>query len=364
MKILSKKPKKISSRGFSTFPKSPLKLTLMYSLPFALIFISLLTALILWEKKSREREFVAELRETARAYFEQILIARLWNANHGGVYVEVTNKTQPNPYLRDDPERDIVTIGGRRYTKINPAYMTRQISEIAYQKGRYKFHITSLDPLNPANKADVWESRQLSLFKADKKEESYEVIKDSAGTRFRYMAPLLMERACFQCHGKYGYKLGDVRGGISVDIPIEMRMSAQIAQTKRSLVAFGIIGAATLIFIVAITWLFSKMVARSVEREMENERLKTAIQLSGAAAHELRQPMTTIIGFSELLGDKVSKGEAARQELEIIVQQCHRMDEIIKKMLSITKYKTKVYSEDIEIFDLEIPQDKTDIKPE
>ena len=240
MKILSKKSKKVSGKGFSAFPKSPLKLTLIFSLPFALIFISLLTALILWEKKSREQELVTELRETARAYFEQILITRLWNANHGGVYVEVTNKTQPNPYLRDDPERDIATIDGRKYTKINPAYMTRQISEIAYQKGRYKFHITSLKPVNPMNKADGWETRQLSLFEEGKKEDAYEVVTDNRETRFRYMAPLLMEAACFKCHEKSGYKLGDVRGGISVDIPMEVRMSAQLAQTKRSLVAVSL----------------------------------------------------------------------------------------------------------------------------
>ena len=362
MKILSKKSKKVSGKGFSAFPKSPLKLTLIFSLPFVLIFISLLTALILWEKKSREQELVAELRETARAYFEQILITRLWNANHGGVYVEVTNKTQPNPYLRDDPERDIVTIDGRKYTKINPAYMTRQISEIAYQKGRYKFHITSLKPVNPTNKADGWETRQLSLFEEGKKEEAYEVVTDNRGTRFRYMAPLLMETACFKCHEKSGYKLGDVRGGISVDIPMEVRMSAQLAQTKRSLIAFSTIGTTALIFIVAITWIFSRRIIRSVEREMENERLKTAIQLAGAAAHELRQPMTAIIGYAELLKDKASKHESVKEELEIVVQQCYKMDEIIRRMLSITKYKTKVYLEDTEIFDLEIPPDKTDYK--
>ena len=38
MKILSKKLKKVSGKGFSAFPKSPLKLTLIFSLPFVLIF--------------------------------------------------------------------------------------------------------------------------------------------------------------------------------------------------------------------------------------------------------------------------------------------------------------------------------------
>jgi len=360
MKILSKKLKKVSGKHFFTFPKSPLKLTLMFSLPFTVIFISLFVALILWERKSHKQDLIIELRETARAYFEQILITRLWNAQHGGVYVEVTNKTQPNPYLKDDPERDIVTINGRKYTKINPAYMTRQLSEIASQKGRYKFHITSLRPVNPQNRPDEWETRQLNLFEGGKKQEAYEVVGDEKGERFRYMAPLYVETACYGCHQKYGYKLGAVRGGISIDIPMEVPKSTHMAIAKRIVIAYGLIGITALSFMISMTWLLSRKVIRTIEKEMENERLKTAIQLAGAAAHELRQPMTTIIGLIELLNDKLSEDNLLKKDLDIIAQQCYRMDAIIKKMLNITKYKTKTYSEDVEIFDLEGESEKTD----
>lgn len=33
------------------------------------------------------------------------------------------------------------------------------------------------------------------------------------------MAPLWTDGPCLKCHGKQGYKLGDLRGGISVSIP-------------------------------------------------------------------------------------------------------------------------------------------------
>ena len=68
--------------------------------------------------------------QTARVFFDQIVISRTWNAGHGGVYVPVTDNTQPNPYL-DDPLRDLETAQGIKLTKINPAFMTRQIAEIA-----------------------------------------------------------------------------------------------------------------------------------------------------------------------------------------------------------------------------------------
>jgi hypothetical protein len=361
MKSLSDKLKKIIEKPFVAFPKNSIKLTLMFSLPFVVIFILLFISLMLWERKSHKQDLIIELRETARAYFEQILITRLWNAQHGGVYVEVTDRTQPNPYLKDDPERDITTVDGKKYTKINPAFMTRQISELAHQKGRYKFHITSLKPINPQNRADEWETRQLDLFESGKKQEAYEVVKDDGGERFRYMAPLFIESSCLACHQKYGYKLDNLRGGISIDIPLELRRNIHMTMARRSIFAFGIIGIISLSFIIGTTWLLSKKIVLSIEKEMEYERLKTAIQLAGATAHELRQPMTIIVGIAELLDDKISKKESVKQEIDIIIQQCYRMDEIIKKMLHITQYKTKTYSGDVEIFDLEGQQKKIDL---
>ena len=94
--------------------------------------------------------------ETARAFFNQIVLSRAWNAGHGGVYVPVTENTQPNPYL-DDPLRDLETNKGIKLTKINPAFMTRQIAEIAAKEKVVQFHITSLKPIRPGNKPADWE---------------------------------------------------------------------------------------------------------------------------------------------------------------------------------------------------------------
>lgn len=37
--------------------------------------------------------------EGARNMFRMVVLTRSWNASHGGIYVPVTPKTQPNPYL-------------------------------------------------------------------------------------------------------------------------------------------------------------------------------------------------------------------------------------------------------------------------
>ena len=80
-------------------------------------------------------------RAQARTMFEHTVLTRRWNAQHGGVYVLVTAGTQPNPYLKV-PERDVVTTKGTPLTKINPAYMTHQVSELARETEGVQFHIT------------------------------------------------------------------------------------------------------------------------------------------------------------------------------------------------------------------------------
>lgn len=62
--------------------------------------------------------------------------------------------------------------------------------------------------------------------------------------------------------------------------------------------------------------------------------------------------MTVIIGTLELIRDELSREKPAKAEIEIVVQQCYKMDEIIKKMISVTRYKTKDYTDGTEIFDL------------
>ena len=68
--------------------------------------------------------------EGARNMFRMVVLTRNWNASHGGLYVRVSPRTPPNPYL-EHPKRDLETTDGERLTMINPAYMTRLIAEMA-----------------------------------------------------------------------------------------------------------------------------------------------------------------------------------------------------------------------------------------
>ena len=107
----------------------------------------------------------------ARTAFRNDVIYRKWNADHGGVYVPVSPATPPNKYL-PIKNREIITKDGQVLTKINPAYMTRQVHELILSTYGYQSHITSLTPLRPGNKPDPWEKEALKGFEDGTKEVS------------------------------------------------------------------------------------------------------------------------------------------------------------------------------------------------
>jgi hypothetical protein len=156
---------------------------------------------------------------TARSFFRQVVVTRRWNARQAGVYVPVTSSLEPNPYL-EDPQRDVVTTGGLRLTKVNPAYMTRLISEVMREDAGAQLHMTSLRPLRPENAADAWERAALEGFERGDQERGG-VSGAGAAALFRYIAPLRTEESCLRCHSRQGYQLNDIRGGISVSFPYQ-----------------------------------------------------------------------------------------------------------------------------------------------
>ena len=162
------------------------------------------------------------LLQAARSYFAQIILSRAWNACHGGVYVPVTTETKPNEYL-ETPMREIFVNDKLTLTKINPAFMTRQISEMAQKRHGVQFHITSLKPTRPGNIPDLMEEEALLCFEKGEKETAF-LFNESGKRFFFFMAPLITEKACLQCHAKQNYKEGDIRGGISVTLPYTMNL--------------------------------------------------------------------------------------------------------------------------------------------
>jgi chemotaxis family two-component system sensor kinase Cph1 len=172
---------------------------------------------------------------------------RYWSTAHGGVYVPVAPGTPPNPHLSHVPYRDIQHPDGRQLTLMNPAYMLRQLHEnYSFLSGTVE-HITSLKLLRPENKADEWETKALKSFEYGVK-ESIELSEIKGQLYLRYMKPMITVEGCLKCHGHQGYKVGDIRGGVSVSINmknlmVHYRNNKQKTQILHSgIYLFGLMG--------------------------------------------------------------------------------------------------------------------------
>ncbi len=159
-------------------------------------------------------------KKQAESAYNKDLSYRIWGAMVGGVYVS-TDKVKPNPYLSFLKNRDVVTKDGQRLTLVNPAYMTRLVYETAKKRYGIFAHIVSLRPLNPENTPDQWEKAALLAFEKGKENETYCLVNVQGKQYFKYMRAFYTEQECLKCHSQQGYKVGDLRGGISILLPFD-----------------------------------------------------------------------------------------------------------------------------------------------
>ncbi|MEG3638032.1 PAS domain-containing protein [Magnetococcus sp. PR-3] len=199
------------------------------------------------EQRIHNKQLVVD---RSRHVFQLIQLTRQWNAQHGGTYVPITSETQPNPFLNHLPNRDLTTHEGLQLTMVNPAFMTRQIAELARNSGLL-FHITSLKPIRPSNRADAWEAVALKRFESDT-QEIFERVGQGESALYRYMAPLHVKPTCMKCHASQGYQVGDIRGGISISVSAQEVDASLRDVIYKLLISHG------------ITWLFVSLLLLSI----------------------------------------------------------------------------------------------------
>ncbi len=237
-----------------------MNLTLKYIIFTTIVLLSVMGITLSIISKRHEQLIIAQTEMQAKALFQQIVITRRWIAEHGGVFVEKLPWVKPNPYLPDSLIKDE---NGKRYVKENPAMVTKQLSMYAQKEGLYFFHITSLKLLNPENAPDDFERRALHDFESKRLKESSEIEKIGDSYYFRYIAPLYVEKACLECHLKQGYKIGDIRGAISVSVPMDHAFA--VISSDRKYMIFGAIG--TVAVLIALMFMMTKrMVINPINR--------------------------------------------------------------------------------------------------
>jgi PAS domain-containing protein len=429
------------------YPESPVKLALILSLPLTAVLALLFVLVIHWERKSIDDIQINNMLLYSRSLHQHIITSPIWRGPHSGHYIEMIG-----PVGEKFRDRQLL-IMGKEYRRIDPLSMGPQFQALLKKRSTYRFHITSLESRGTPNRPDEWELEALVNFRDGEMQEDHTSVKFWGTPYFRYVAPIPLSEGCLRCHG-------GLTAGLSIDIPIDFADRLYAGQLKKSSLSFALFGFFILVFVMGITWFFSKRIsdgfkdvkrlneqlivlsmrdkkmlesivdgiaiispfgridmvnptfARLVGRNIEDlidrdvgeleedslkrvlgmepgqeveiegriytvtdisvsdeekgqhygklrilhdatqEKLSAAMELAGATAHEMRQPLAILLNLSSLVKDKVKAGEDPAEELKMFESQCERINEIITKMLSITQYKTRKYAGEMRIFDL------------
>jgi len=234
------------------------------------------------------------LYQQAITLYNNIINTRTWSSNHNGVYVLSDDKLKPNKYLEDN---HAYTNDGKLLIKINPAWMTRQISEISNKKEQYYFRITSLNPINPDNFPDKFEQKALTYLKKSKNKEFYTNIENN---KYNFLGELKVEESCLSCHKSQGYKIGDSMGGLRISLPINIYSENSNMITSKTNILYFITFFTSLAFIFIITFTIKSIYKRELNilklnKSLENKVKKRTQELSQANEKLMKTSVTDFL---------------------------------------------------------------------
>ncbi|MDH3542890.1 MAG: DUF3365 domain-containing protein [Desulfobulbaceae bacterium] len=268
---------------------------------------------LLFQTSNLQNELVMEqASQQARILYKQILLTRQWISDHQGLFLVKTSGVKENPYLH---EATIRADDGTVFVKRNPAMVTRELSEYAAESGFCWFRITSLEPVNPVNMPDDFERDAMERFKNGLAE--FEAITDSPeGRVHRYIAPLLVQESCLTCHAEHGYSVGDIRGALSISVPLAWADKV-IHKNNSTIIKYSLFS----IFAVALAliYLFNNLVARRIDRlSQAMENYPEQDYSVSDDKHLLDDEIGRLIaGFNNLCG----RLDKAQKDLDMTMQQ-------------------------------------------
>ena len=383
------------------------RISFKYFVFTAITIGAVFTVLFFWISQRQERFIMDQVQKQAVILHKQIVLTRQWVSDHQYVMVASpeSKDTGTEPSVAG-----VMPAGGKVYTKITPAALTRRLSSYATREDLYSFNITNTNALNPRNVPDAFEAEAIERFRSGESASASRVEIHDGRHVFRYAAPLTVNNSCIECHRAQGLEIGDIGGCISVFLPFE---EARSAIRSENFFLFSAMLGLTGTVVLVLFWFTQKTlfrpigeiqkVARRLRRDrleergestgdelkefselcyLMDERLKTqhdeleeklrsatgdlhranrelervnrdlmALNISKSEffsdiSHELRTPLTAIKGAVDILHRKSGANES--QYLEIIRKNSEHLIRIVVDFLDYSKLETDNLELDIE----------------
>lgn len=87
---------------------------------------------------------------------------------------------------------------------------------------------------------------------------------------------------------------------------------------------------------------------------LENtQRQAVVAEVAGAAAHELNQPLTSMLGYVDYLRRQFAEGDELHRVVSTIYDDTSRIAEVVRKIGRVTRYRTRDYAGGEQIVDLD-----------
>lgn len=83
------------------------------------------------------------------------------------------------------------------------------------------------------------------------------------------------------------------------------------------------------------------------------ERREAAVEMAGAACHELAQPLTTMTLQIEMLLRATAEDDPRRQNLLSLQQNAERLGDLVHRISQVSQYVTRPYAQGLRIIDVE-----------
>ena len=260
----------------------------------------------------------------ARQAFDKEIGFRRWNEfkDKSFTLVEQPGRTTTPTDLFIN--RTIVSPSGRVISTANIANVPNRFHSPVREHDEFGSRLTGFVPTLPENAPDAWEKLALDTFRKGQ-DEVVSISGNSTKEYLRLMRPLTAKRTCLKCHAAQGFRQGNIIGGLSIMLPMEIYRSSeadQLATLSAGHFLFWILG------LVGIS-LGTRKLNRSREKlqlllehtEQLNQVLTEESERANALAdkarrasaakseflanmsHEIRTPMNAIIGMAELLNE-------------------------------------------------------------